>query len=537
MKEASMSQQKNVLLIVVDQWRGDTMAVLGHPCLRTPHLEALCADGVTFRNHFTQAAPCGPGRASLLTSLYMMNHRVVQNSVPMDIRHTNLAIEMRRAGYEPALVGYTTTTPDPRVTPYRDPRFRTLGGLMYGWYPVGPWEPEKVAYFNWLRSKGFHVPQPPEDIWLPRDGRSTGATACASRIPQELSDTAWATECALSYLEGMKGAPWFLHLGYYRPHPPFIAPAPYNTWYDPAEVPAPMRAVSPQVEGQQHPLLAYYLRSIPQSGFFRHAQGLGSAMSEDKVRIMRTAYYGLISEVDDHLGRVISYLKETGQYDHTLIVFTCDHGEQLGDHYLLGKLGYFDESFRIPLVIRDPSSAAAGSHGRIVDQFTETIDVMPTILEWLGAEVPRTCDGRSLLPFLSQDTPADWRTEVHYEFDFRTSFGKVHERVLNLHADQCALAVIQDTRYKYVHFDALPPLFFDLEADPRQFHNLANDPVYAPRVLEYAQKMLSWRLRYVDRTLTGYSASPEGLVDRHPDRIERVPNDLNPSFTPAPKGD
>jgi len=230
---------------------------------------------------------------------------------------------------------------------------------------------------------------------------------------------------------------------------------------------------------------------------------------------MRTAYYGLISEVDDHLGRVIGHLKAIGQYDHTLIVFTCDHGEQLGDHHLLGKIGYCDESFRIPLVIRDPSPQAAGSRGRIVDQFTETIDVMPTILEWVGTEVPRACDGKSLLPFVHGETPADWRTEVHYEFDFRTSFGGVRNIVLNLHMDQCGLAVVQDTQYKYVHFDALPPLFFDLEADPGQFHNRAGDPAYASRVLEYAQKMLSWRLHYADRTLTGYSASPEGLVDRH----------------------
>jgi arylsulfatase A-like enzyme len=444
----------------------------------------------------------------------MMNHRVVQNSVPMDMRHTNLALEMRQVGYEPALVGYTTTTPDPRVTPHRDPRFRTLGGLMRGWYPVGAWEPEKVPYFNWLRSKGFNVPQPPEDIWWPLNGRGIGATTSASRIPKELSDTAWATECALSYLKGVRGEPWFLHLGYYRPHPPFIAPAPYNTWYDPTEVPTPVRAVSPEVESQQHPLLAHYLASVPQSGFFRDGQGLVSAMSEDEVRATRTAYYGLISEVDAHLGRVISYLKETGQYDNTLIVFTCDHGEQLGDHHLLGKIGYFDASFRIPLVVRDPSPEAAISRGRIVDQFTETIDVMPTILAWAGARVPYSCDGKSLLPFLHGETPTDWRTEVHYEFDFRTSFGKVHERVLNLPVDQCSLAVLQDTRYKYVHFDALPPLFFDLAADPGQFHNLASDPAHAPRVLEYAQKMLSWRLRYADRTLTGYSASPQGLVDR-----------------------
>ena len=116
----------------------------------------------------------------------------------------------------------------------------------------------------------------------------------------------------------------------------------------------------------------------------------------------------------------------------------------------------------------------------------------------MGATVPRTCDGRSLLPFLHGETPADWRTEIHYEFDFRTSFRGVHNSVLNFPIDQCGLAVIQDSQYKYVHFSALPPLFFDLTVDPGQFHNRADDPAYAPRVLEYAQKMLTWRLRYAD---------------------------------------
>lgn len=139
---------------------------------------------------------------------------------------------------------------------------------------------------------------------------------------------------------------------------------------------------------------------------------------------------------------------------------------------------------------------------------------MPTILQWVGAPVPRACDGRSLLPFLQGQVPDDCRSEVHYEFDFRTSFGNSGQTVLNLLPDHCSLAVIQDQRYKYVHLDALPSLFFDLEADPGQFHNCATDPAYAPLVLEYAQKMLSWRLHHADRTLTGYSASPQGLIDR-----------------------
>lgn len=505
--------QKNVLLIVVDQWRGDTLGYLDHPSVRTPNLDALCADGVTFRNHYTQASPCGPARASLLTGLYMMNHRVVQNSIPMDSRHTNLAQEVRALGYQPALVGYTTSTPDPRTTPENDPRFTMLGSLMEGWHPVGAWEPDKRPYFNWLRGKGFDVPKKPANVWLPKHG-GPGPTSAPSHIPCELSDTAWATDRAFHYLRHPDRSPWFLHLGYYRPHPPFIAPEPYNTYYDPADMPEPVRAPTAEQEGAQHPLLDRYIGRLRQAEFFQGGEGLSSEMSVDDVKVMRAAYYGLISEVDEHVGRVVNFLKETGQYENTLIVFTCDHGEMLGDHHMLGKMGFFDESFHIPMIVRDPSPNADSTRGTIVDKFTETIDTMPTILEWLGAEVPRACDGKSLIPFLHGETPENWRTEVHFEYDFRTHYRAADRRVMDLHVDQCSLAVIRDEKYKYVHFDALPALFYDLTDDPHQFQNRANDPAYAAKVLEYAQKMLSWRLRFADRTLTAYTSTPKGLVDR-----------------------
>jgi arylsulfatase A-like enzyme len=237
-------------------------------------------------------------------------------------------------------------------------------------------------------------------------------------------------------------------------------------------------------------------------------------MTEAEVAQMRATYCGLMSEIDDHLGRVFAYLKETGQWDNTLIIFTCDHGEQLGDHHLLGKIGYFDESYRIPMIIRDPRPEANGTRGTIVDKFTETIDTMPTILEWIGLPVPRQCDGRALLPFVEGHVPSDWRTEAHYEFDFRDLHYSQPESALGVPMDKCGLAVVQDENYKYVHFAALPPLFFDLKADPGQFVNRANDPAYAALVGEYAQKMLNWRLGYADRTLTGYRATPRGLEMR-----------------------
>jgi arylsulfatase A-like enzyme len=508
-----MPAVRNVLLIVVDQWRGAMLPKLGASYLKLPNIDRLSAEGVTFRNHFTQAVPCGPARASLLTGMYMMNHRAVQNTIPLDSRFTNLAHELRRGGYDPALVGYTTTTPDPRRTAPNDPRFFVLGDIMDGFHPVGSFE-NRDAYFGWVASQGFKLPKQRDDIWLPQGAPGAGATSQPAVIPKELSDTAWFTERGLAYLHGHAGRPWFLHLGYYRPHPPFIAPAPYNALYRPEDMPEVVRAASPEEEAKQNALLAYYVKNIKQASFFQDGREPGSAMTEDQVAQMRATYCGLMSEIDDHLGRVFDYLKQTGQWDDTLIVFTCDHGEQLGDHHLLGKIGYFDESYRIPMIIRDPRRAADSSRGSIVETFTETIDTMPTILEWLDLPVPRQCDGRSLLDFCESRTPSDWRTEVHYEFDFRDLYYSQPESSLGVPMDKCSLAVVQDEAFKYVHFAALPPLFFDLRTDPHQFVNRAGDPAYASRMGDYAARMLNWRLGFADRTLTGYRATPKGLEVR-----------------------
>jgi arylsulfatase A-like enzyme len=117
----SATKPKRVLLFLADQWRGDTLRAWGHPCMDTPNLDRLAADGVTFKRHHTNATPCGPARTSLLTGLYMMNHRVVRNGTPLDARHTNLALEARKAGYKPAIFGYTSNVPDPRGLSPNDP--------------------------------------------------------------------------------------------------------------------------------------------------------------------------------------------------------------------------------------------------------------------------------------------------------------------------------------------------------------------------------------------------------------------------------
>jgi arylsulfatase A-like enzyme len=187
-----------------------------------------------------------------------------------------------------------------------------------------------------------------------------------------------------------------------------------------------------------------------------------------------------------------------------------------GDHYTWGKETYFEQSFHIPLIIRDPSQAADTGRGAQVDKFTESVDILPTILDWLGRDAPAQCDGQSLIPFLRGKPPASWRDAVHYEMDFRFTPNMPRldaEETLGLTPDDCAFTVIRDEQYKYVHFANLPPLFFDMQNDPYEMHNLANDPEREALMLRYAQRMLSWRMQHADRTLANFHLSSKGVFD------------------------
>jgi arylsulfatase A-like enzyme len=299
--------------------------------------------------------------------------------------------------------------------------------------------------------------------------------------------------------------PWITHLSLLRPHPPFVAPEPYNRLYDPASMELPMRCEDSDQEAQQHPFLDYHIKQTKYA----------ATESEAEIQRAKASYYGLMTEVDDNLGRLIATLKSGGHWESTLIIFCSDHGEQMGDHWLTNKLGYFDESYWVPLIIRDPRSSADPGRGRQLDVFSENVDLMPTMLDWLGLEIPAQCDGYSLIPVLqSGQAPVSWRKEVHWEYDFRNVLDDTVEKYLGITAHQCNLSVIRDHSYKYVHFTALPPLLFDLQQDPGEFVNQANNPKYQSIVMEYAQKMLSWRMNHTDRSLTETFLSSDGPVTR-----------------------
>lgn len=496
----------NVLFVTADQWRGDTLSAVGHPAIRTPVLDALAAEGTLFRQHYTSAYPCGPSRATLLTGLYPHTHRSVRNGMPLDARHTTLALEARRGGWDPLLFGYTDTSPDPRGRATGDPALDSYEGVAPGFTPILNLSESSRGWIADLLAKGYDIVAPGdgrEPLYAPDpEAEAAPGGFGPTRIRAEDSETAFMTDQVLHHLAVLRGRPWFVHLTYICPHPPFAAPAPWHMAYDPATVPPPLRGPSATAEGEQHPLLAALHGAVPLSDFIHGSSGRAADLDAAGVAAVRAAYYGLASEVDHHLGRLFDFLKATGQWDDTLIVFTSDHGEQLGDHHLFGKAGYFDQSAHIPLILRDPRATADAGRGREVEQLTESVDILPTILGWLGLPVPRQCDGASLLPFCHGETPERWRDAVHWFYDFGSPRARLQKGALELRADECGVQVIRDRRRKYVHCTALPPLFFDLERDPDEFEDRSRDPAYAGEMLAYAQRLLSWRMRHEDRTLS-----------------------------------
>jgi arylsulfatase A-like enzyme len=502
--------QRNVLFITVDQWRGDCLSHLGHPLVRTPNIDRLAAEGVTFADHWANAAPCGPSRACMYTGMYMQNHRSVTNGTPLSTRFTNVALEARRAGYRPVLFGYTDTSADPRGLPVGDPRTMTYEGVLPGFDVVvnDPWEQGGTEWGRWLSAHGVDVPSFPLALYEP-DMSFPGADEHAStwapaRFPAELSDTAFLTEKVTRWLDENAASPFFVHLSYLRPHPPRRNPVGYHDLYDERDVGPFAGHASPADQAAAHPLNRL-LMSLPHTA---------APLDERERRQLRATYYGAQAEVDDQLGRLLDHLERTGLAASTLVVLSSDHGEMGGDHWLVDKCGYWDESFHVPLVVRDPY-LAEGRRGAVVRVPTESVDLAPTIVDWLGLEPDRQFDGWSLMPLVEGDhVPEHWRSAVHFEWDFRHVHKRWAEERLGIPSAHCSLAVSRSASTKYVQFAAdpevLPPMLFDLEESPGHTHDLLAEGAAgaAERALERAQELLRWRARNLDRALADCFLDP-----------------------------
>ena len=359
----------NILIITADQWRGELLSCLGHPVVRTPNLDRLAAGGTLFSRCFAQSAPGSPARASLYTGMYLHNHRVVCNGSPLDRRHDNLALALRRGGLDPVLFGYTDTAPDPRGLDPKDPALFTYGGVLEGFRAeVHLNGKDLTAWLNHLRRKGYDLPGDPTEMCLPPDGLETANASGCGQLPARFgaadSISAFLTDRVIDYVARRQSEPWAVHLSLLAPHTPWVAPAPYHARYDPKDIALPPRAPSIAEAARQHPWLAKQLErgynfTWP-AGAYRDMTRLTAA----EIGEVTAVYYGLLSEVDDQIGRLLEALANSGQLEDTLIVFTSDHGTHLGDHWMFEKGGYFDQSYHIPLILSGPGAPGPDAPGR-----------------------------------------------------------------------------------------------------------------------------------------------------------------------------
>lgn len=486
-----MAARKNVLFIVIDQLRADVVdgALAAH--VPTPNLDAFAAGAFGFRNHFSVTAPCGPARASLLTGLYAMNHRAIRNGTPLAGHHGNVALEVRKLGYEPLLFGYTDAQPDPHERHPADPDNLVYENVMRGFREVVEMRLEAGAEWPaFLRAEGYEVPDAmAADMWSlyrPEGGAFGGPALYRA----EHSDTAYLTDETIKALSIRNNRPWFAHLAYIRPHPPFVAPAPYHRLIDPHGLP------TPRSSGFAHPFRDAWFSDRSNQGMFWGFDGDCAGLDAGEAALARATYLGLVAEVDHHLGRLFGWLEASGQADNTLVVITADHGEMLGDQGYWGKDNVLDPVFRVPLMIRAPG-LPPGESGAI----TESVDVVPTILEWLGGDAPAAMDGASLMPFLHGETPETWRQAAMLETEFGEPGAPTRfETHFKLPPQRTRAAILRERDWKYVHFaGGVPPLLFDLRNDPEETENRAALPECAPELGRLRAALLSRRMESAHR--------------------------------------
>ncbi len=466
-----MGTVRNVLFIMTDQQRWDYLGVMGHPTLETPNLDALAAKGVAFRHSYCQAPMCGSSRMCTYTGRYMTTHGAMYNNMPLSVGEHTIGDYIRPLGVRTALVGKTHMAPDAAgMARLRIDRASEIGVLVSecGFEPYerdDGLHPDEIAdpnlrYNAWLREQGYDGDNPwhswansaegPNGELL--SGWQMRHSPLPARVNAEHSETAYMTRRAMDFIEEAGDEPWLLHLSYIKPHWPYIAPAPYHGLYSANQI---LPANRTQAERDApHPVHA---------AFMAHEDSVTFAREETR-RAVLPAYMGLIREIDDWLGRLFAFLEANGRMDDTMIVFTSDHGDYMGDHWLGEKEMLHAEAVRVPLIVYDPDPRADATRGAIDDRLTESIDLLPTFLEALGGvDEGQRLEGRSLLPLLRDGgQPADWRECAVTETDY--SMRDAAKRLGLAPADARGY-MIASTTWKYIFWEKFPPQLFHLKED------------------------------------------------------------------------
>jgi arylsulfatase A-like enzyme len=493
-----MARARNILFIMCDQLRADYLGCAGHPYIRTPVIDSLAKDGVLFNRAFCNAPVCGPSRASFYTGRYTISHGATYNGFPLRLDEMTLGDYLRPLKIRTALAGKTHMRADYAsmnrlgIDPRSDVgRYLAQTGFEPwerddGLHPMQNYNPE-LPYNRYLRSLGYDSVNPWNDFanaaedesGILHSGWYLRNASLPARVLEEHSETAYMTNRAIEFIDHAGQSPWCLHLSYIKPHWPYMVPAPYHEAYGVDDVVPANRADAEHISA--NPVL---------KAFMHHAEG--RSFSRDACRrVVIPTYMGLIEQIDTHLGRLFAALRESGRWNDTLIVFTSDHGDFLGDHWLGEKELFYEESLRIPMIVRDPSAQADATRGTIRDEMIESIDLIPTFLDILGQRTQDSrLEGSSFAPLLySTDSPELWRDCVFSEVDFCMRAARLE---LGLAPHQARGFMVRDQRFKFVYFPIHPPQLFDLVNDPHELKDLGDDPGYARIRDQMRGRLLHW---------------------------------------------
>lgn len=527
-----MTQSRNILWIMCDQLRFDYLSCYGHRRLKTPNIDRLAARGVRFTNAYVQSTVCGPSRMSAYTGRYVRSHGASQNGIPLRVGEPTLGDHLARTGTRAVLIGKTHMRPDMEgmarlnIDPDSEVgnRVSECGFEVFdrddGVHPTG-YRKKEPAYNGYLRAAGYEATNPWE-YWANSAEGEDGETQSGwllshadkpARVAEEHSESPYMTRRAMEFMEAAEedGRPWCAHLSYIKPHWPYIVPAPYHNMFGPADVKPAVR--DPAELDDPHPLYKQMTEAVFSRNFAR---------DEVRERVI-PAYMGLIKQIDDQLGKLFAFMEERGLMDRTMIVFTSDHGDYLGDHWMGEKYMFYDAAAKVPLIVVDPSGAADSTRGTVSDALVEMIDLVPTFVDYTGGTpAAHILEGRSLMPLL-HGSGADWpRQHAISELDFSNLAARVK---LGRAVQDCRATMIFDGRYKMIEVPGLRPMLFDLATDPDELSDIGTDPAQGAVIARLDAALHDWRRntrQRITKSDEAYTAMDDIIRDSDPDLMAGV---------------
>ncbi|MCP4505165.1 MAG: sulfatase-like hydrolase/transferase [Fuerstiella sp.] len=431
----------NILWYCTDQQRFDTIAALGNEYVQTPTIDQLVDDGVAFTAAYCQSPICTPSRSSFMTGMYPSRVHNTRNGNDTFPDHPPLISRLLAdSGYDCGMVGkFHLQSSGYRTEPRLD------DGYSFWKFSHAPRDDWEIGhdYADWVRAQG---------------GDLDGMRNSDERVSPEMHQTTWATDMAIEFLDQERSGPWMLNVNIYDPHPPFVPPKAYADRFNPEDMPGPWFQES----------------DLAQQEIFKDIdfQDEVRTPEDHKAREAQALYYAMIAQIDDQFARLLKAIDDAGQTSNTVVIFTSDHGESLGDHGLMYKgCRFYEGLVRVPLIFRWPGTIKKNVRSAAL---VELLDLTATVIELAGLDQPDYMQGRSLLPILKGAAePSHFRDSVRCEYfaaldpyftggtgTFGTMYRRGHWKLVVYHGH------------------GLGELY-NLEDDPQEFNNLWDDPAHA----------------------------------------------------------